>query len=273
MPPILPGSPEESHSFQPFFFFHFGDPQIGVGPDGMDADAERFLQAVRQANALQPDFALMSGDMVDKQLPAEYEALDLGLKELKPPAKCVPGNHDVSGVEDLGGLANYRRRFGKDYYHFDYCNCAFICLNAMTLNTEGAISDEARQESQAQWDWLKETLDQIADQGREHTLLFLHVPPFVETEDEGAEYFNLPPEPRRRLLSWVRRYGIRHILCGHTHTTRVIKAEGFTIYTTGGTTGLMLDGGPQGYRIFKVYPGRVGQEFVTLDSPPARVTL
>jgi hypothetical protein len=35
----------------------------------------------------------------------------------------------------------------------------------------------------------------------------------------------------------------------------------------------MLDGGPQGYRIFRVYQDRIEQEFVRLDAPPAAVTL
>ena len=44
-----------------------------------------------------------------------------------------------------------------------------------------------------------------------------------------------PIQPRLRLLEMVRRFGVKYILAGHTHTTETILPRdlAFTIYTTG----------------------------------------
>ena len=66
--------------------------------------------------------------------------------------------------------------------------------------------------------------------------MLMHHPPFLSTEDEDHQYFNWPLEPRRRILALARKYGVRNLLCGHTHTTRTVAtSDGIQISTTAGT--------------------------------------
>ena len=64
-------------------------------------------------------------------------------------------------------------------------------------------------------------------------IIVSHHPPFLKSEHEAHQYYNMPLIPRAKLLSMARRHGVGHILCGHTHTTRsVTTADGIVIYTT-----------------------------------------
>src|SRR5437762_3249474 len=76
---------------QPFTFVQMCDPQLGIG--GYEADVARFKQAVKQINALKPDFVVICGDLVNGATTksfADFNAIKAGFAM---PCYCAPGNH------------------------------------------------------------------------------------------------------------------------------------------------------------------------------------
>ena len=265
-------APPAASKFEAFTFLHFGDPQIGFGRDGIQADKRRFIEAIRQANERKPAFVHIAGDLVHKGTPAEYAALDDCLKRFAVPVNITPGNHDVA---DHATLKAYRAKYGRDYFVHTHNNCDFVLVNSMLLSAEAPWFKEKdakfRQEIDAQWQWLAKALADAQAKRRTHVFLLTHVPPFLTREDEKAGYSNLPQDARARLLALCRKHAVRSILAGHRHRTVEIPAGDVTIYVTGGTA-RVGDKRGFGYRVFTVHKGRIEQEYVRLAAEPKPAT-
>jgi 3',5'-cyclic AMP phosphodiesterase CpdA len=250
--------------FQPFTFVHFGDPQMGFGKDGIDADKRRFVAAIRAANKIKPEFVYIAGDLVHKRTREEFVALADAMKVFEVPVKIAPGNHDVTNHETL---AIYRAKYGRDYHVFTRRNCDFVAVDSMLLSERPSWfkdkDEKFRSEIEAQWKWLERTLAASKAKGRTHVFLLMHVPPFVKRAGESAQYQNLPPDARKRLLAMAERYGVKTILAGHLHKTCEITAGPITIYVVGGTA-RVDDKRGFGYRVLRVRKDGFDQEFVPL---------
>ena len=53
--------------------------------------------------------------------------------------------------------------------------------------------------------------------GARHTVIFQHIPWFVEKPDEEKIYFNVEPDLRKKMLDKFYDAGVRKIFCGHYH--------------------------------------------------------
>ena len=62
-----------------------------------------------------------------------------------------------------------------------------------------------------------------------------HHPAFLTAPTEPHQYWNWPTNVRARLLGLLRKSGVEHMLCGHTHTTTSRTVGGLSIYTVAGT--------------------------------------
>jgi 3',5'-cyclic AMP phosphodiesterase CpdA len=235
-----------------------------MGAGGAPGDGRRLVEAIRQTNAIRPDFVLVSGDLTHRRDQAEYDWLAAALHECAAPYHLIPGNHDIVEVNDREGLERFRKRFGADSYGFAAEGWEFICLNSMLLDTPNAAEPAMRDESQRQWRWLAHSLKRAAESGN-RVIIHMHVPPFVDHPDEAPAYFNLPLEARRRLLALVTEHGVPILLTGHTHTTTERRGEGFILYTVSGSA-VALDERGLGYRVFLVEGDAVHQRFVPLAS-------
>ena len=254
----------EANVFQPFTFVHFGDPQMGFGKDGIDADKRRFVAAIRAANRIKADFVYIAGDLVHKRTQEEFVALAEAMKVFEVPVKIAPGNHDVTNHETL---AVYRAKHGRDYYVFTRHNCDFVAVDSMLLSERVPWfkdkDEKFRAEIETQWKWLERTLAASKTKQRIHVFLLMHVPPFVKTVDEGNRYQNVPLDGRKRLLALAEKHGVKAILAGHLHKTCEIHAGQLTIYVVGGTA-RVDDKKGFGYRVFKVRKDGFDQEYVPL---------
>lgn len=92
-----------------------------------------FEKAVRKLNALQPEFVLSVGDLIEgytqdpAQVEQEWQEFNGFVQELKMPFFYVPGNHDISNrYMDT----EWGKRFGRKYYHFTYKDSLFLILNS-----------------------------------------------------------------------------------------------------------------------------------------------
>lgn len=273
-----------SDEFAPFAFVQLGDPQIGFGHDGPEMDRKRLEFVVEKVNKLRPSFVLIMGDFTQSNKKEESDAYNRTIEKLLSPRYAVIGNHEIGVPTRPHMLRSYgeqvercRRKYGDDNFVFTYNNCVFIGVNSQTLCVdETKAKGKTLEEARNTWRWLAATLENARKKRRAHITIVMHIPPFVEKEDEKDGYYNLPKEQRKRYLDIVRRYGVTRILAGHTHKTLEIHPadEAFTIYTVGGTSRISDNKG-HGYRVFNVTEKRVEQRFVSIDGdmdvrPPAK---
>lgn len=260
---IAPGrfnSRDDPDTFKPFHFVHVGDPQIGFGEDGIGADTERFNRLVTDVNRLRPDFVFIAGDLTHDRDRNEVQAIEAAIRRFQVPVYIAPGNHDIS---NHGALEAYRQRRGPDYHVLTHKNCEFIFLNSVLLSDMSpwfkGRDERFLQEVDRQWSWLEETLANARSRSRTHIFLLMHVPPYMDNEDERAGYGNLPAQARKRLLGLMLEYNVRAVLCGHLHKN--VQTGGYPpIYCAGGTARLK-DAGDYGYRVFAVSKHNLAQQF------------
>jgi hypothetical protein len=205
-----------------------------------------FEDAVTKLNLLHPEFVITVGDMIQgytenkKALDREWEEFNGFVKQLKMPFFYLPGNHDVSNATQR---EDYKRRFGRLYYHFTYHNVLFLCL-CTDEPDQGKMSD-------AQIEYFRKALDE--NRNVRWTLVFMHRPLWSEKKEGGNNF-----DKFEKLLSG-RKYTV---IAGHVHT--YLKHERndsryITLATTGGGSALL---GP----IFGTFD-QVGWVTMTKDGP------
>lgn len=128
-----------------------------------------FPRAVDKLNLLQPDFVMSVGDFIDgytedpAELEAQWNEFEAMVERLDMPFVHVPGNHDISN-EVMA--EQWRRRFGRPYYHFVVRDVLFLVMNTQDPPREG-LGDE-------QIEYFADVLANNADV--RWTLVFLHQP-------------------------------------------------------------------------------------------------
>ncbi|NQU45050.1 metallophosphoesterase, partial [bacterium] len=246
------GSPPE---MTPFTFAQVCDTQLGYG--GYEHDVESFRQAVRQINALHPDFVVICGDLVhspNEKSFAEFNAIKAGLRM---PCHCAPGNHDLGNQPTRESLDLYRRAVGRDYYSFEHKDRRFVVVNTQMWKAPLAG------ESEKQDAWLVENLNSAA-RGKTPVFIIGHIPLFVERPVEEENYMNLPLIKRESLLQLFASRGVVAMVGGHTHKLLINTYQGIQI-VHGETTSKNFDKRPFGFRIWYVDGmGPVRQDFVPL---------
>jgi len=188
-------------------------------------DNARIEEAIRQINALEPEFVIHLGDNVmgwpfDPSIydPAAREAVRL-LNGLACPVYQVAGTHDV-GVQHRhtafpGNICTpencrvYKSYFGEDHYSFDVKGYRFIVLNNQLCNS-------GYPEENAQEQWFRGELER----GAQAKLVFVlvHVPLFWLSPDEhgDAENWDTLQEPARsRHLALLERHKVAVVYSGH----------------------------------------------------------
>lgn len=232
----LATSGEGPQPFQPFIFIHASDPQISGGT-AIAEIRDRFIALARQANAIQPAFVLVTGDLVnDGDNAPQLAAFEEALREFRVPVHLLPGNHD--------DLVAYRARFGADYSRFTCNNCEFICLDSTALTT-----------SMEQWRWLEQSLLDARRAGRTHIFLAMHHPP----QELAA---------KERIERLIRDYGVHVVFAGHLHRTVEIPGDGYTTYVVSGTD-YPRDQSGYGYAVVTVTQEGVTRKCLRLDAPAA----
>lgn len=231
-----------------FVFIHAGDPQIGGWTNIADTQS-RLIELAAVANAMQPAFVIMVGDLVnDGAHEQQLKALDEALARFHVPTRLMIGNHD--------DLAAFRSRYGKDFYSFAHCNCEFICLNSNYF--DGLAPDaQKRRLAQEQLEWLEATMKQAVKNGKAHIIVAMHHPPA------------LLPLYYVRLKALFDEYGVQVVLAGHIHKTTQDRFGKATVYTVGGTAWVADKPNGYGYRVFRVRHGRIEQEYVRLGAAAA----
>ncbi|MDP7547779.1 MAG: phosphodiesterase [Alphaproteobacteria bacterium] len=183
-------------------------------PDGM---ADRMYQtaghlrvAVAHLNNLpqRPEFALCTGDLVDRGGEGEYAILADILGQLSMPFYLIPGNHD-----DRGAM---RRAFPEHAYlagHDGFMQYTIEDWEPRLIALDTLIPGEfGGHLCRRRLDWLHERLGEQPDRP---TIIFMHHPPF-RTGLAKMDTVGLAEREARAAI--VRQHGqVEAVLAGHVH--------------------------------------------------------
>lgn len=239
-----------------FSFVQMCDTQLGMG--GYEHDVKTFTLAVKQINAMRPDFVVICGDLVqtsnDKSF-ADFNSIRAGFKL---PCYCAAGNHDVKNEPTLESLNRYREKIGKDYYSVEHKGYTLVIANTQLWKAP------VKGESERHDAWFKETL-QSANAKGSPAIVVVHYPLFLNQPDEKESYYNLPLAKRKELLLLCERNGVVAFLAGHTHRHIVNDYNGIQL-VNGETTSKNFDKRPMGFRLWDVSATReLRHRFVPLE--------
>lgn len=236
-----------------FSFIQICDPQLGMG--GYAEDATALKQAVRQANALDVDFVVFCGDLVNHASDSSLADFKSITSELAVPFYYVPGNHDVGMVPTDTTLAFYRSTLGEDYFSIQHKGLAFIFTNSQLWKTD--IGSESRKHDL----WFNSTLKNPELSDRK--VVIGHFPIYIDSLNEAENYSNMPPEIRTPLLENLYHNGVEAYLSGHRHTLLIHDYKGVQL-VTGETTSKNFDERPRGFRKWEVSSDTLIHSFVPL---------
>jgi 3',5'-cyclic AMP phosphodiesterase CpdA len=240
-----------------FKFAQMCDTQLGMG--GYEHDVRNFERAVEKLNAMQPDFVVICGDLVNKADNRSFADFNRIKSGFKIPCYCAAGNHDVENEPTAESLARYRAKVGKDYYAVEHKGFTFVIANTQLWKAPLAGESEKHDA------WFRTTL--IAAKAKASpVVVVVHYPLFLEKPDEEEAYFNLPIAKRRELLELFETSGVVAVLAGHTHKLLVNDYNGIQM-VNGETTSKNFDKRPMGFRMWSVdRGGAMIHEFVSLEA-------
>ena len=247
---------KESSSDQELIFAQICDPQLGMFD--LQHEMKVFSQAVAQINSLNPDFAVICGDLVhtpDENLFEEFKKIQ---NMFNVPCYCVPGNHDVGDNPTHESLEYYRNLIGEDYYSFEHKGYVFVFVNTQLWKSP------MKEETKSQDLWLKETLDAAASKNSQ-IFIIGHYPLFLKDVDEAEEYDNLPLAIRKELLSVFKKKGVVAVLGGHTQRLIINDYKKIQL-VNGDATSKNKNNRPSGFRLWHVMsPKPFDHEFVSIE--------
>ena len=176
--------------------------------DAVDSN-RMFADAVEHLNRLdpRPDLVLITGDLVDEGLEAEYASLRTLLAGLELPYLLMPGNHD-----DRERLAlffsehAYLPANGPKHYVIDQFPVRIVALDTTVPGDHHGEVDEAGLA------WLTTALE--AARGAP-TVVMMHHPPIACGIPYLDKYMCRRPE---RIEAVIRQFAnVERVLCGHVH--------------------------------------------------------
>lgn len=239
----------------PFTFVQLCDTQLGFG--GYEHDVESFKIAVNQINALNPDFVIICGDLVNDRSDSSFTDFKEIRKRFNMPCYSAPGNHDVGNVPNDTTLNYYRRTIGEDYYKFQNKGYSFLVVNTQLWKVD--LENESKKHD----NWFRATL---RDNSKNENPVFVigHYPLYVESIEEEESYHNLPLIKRKEVMELFKQNNVVAFITGHTHKTVINNYENIQL-VSGGATSRNIDGSPLGFRTWEVSFDTITQHFVALQ--------
>ena len=216
-----------------------------------------------------PKFAIICGDILDawphkwpEVRERQYTDFQDMFKDVEVPLVCVCGNHDVGNSPTAQTVEKYRSDFGDDWFTF-VCDGLFcIVINSQYYHDPQFVPDIAEEHDK----WLDEQLATAKSEKFQHSVVFQHIPWFLETPDEPKVYFNLPQPLRKDMLEKFADAGISKIFCGHYHRNAGGWVNDNMELVVTSALGLQQGTDKNGFREVTVSKSEIAHKYVTLDN-------
>lgn len=241
-----------------FTFVQISDTHIGVKEAAYNA---RYVEVIRQVNALKPDFVIHTGDALtiwSAENMAPFKELS---KNLSVPMHVIPGNHDITEIGKISAdeaearIRAWRDAAGYDHESFEHQGCVFIGLDSDLYNSK--LPEEVRQMA-----WLK---SQLRKAEGKRIFIFQHQPLFLDKPDEPANYWVVAEPARGELLKLFRQHKVEAVLTGHLHRFNEAYFDRISFISTPATSfSCAADKGLTGYRVFKITDVGFSSRFVDM---------
>lgn len=145
----------------------------------------------------------------------------------------------------------------------------FIVINSQYFKDPSEIKDIAEKQEK----WFDEQLQLVKKVNAKHTVLFQHIPWFLNNPDEKNDYFNLGIDVRKVMLKKIHDAGIKYIFAGHYHRNAGGFYNDVEMITTS-AIGLQINNDKDsGLRIVRVLEDKIHHEYFELDKIPSNVDL
>ncbi len=252
---LVIGQDSESKKSEAFSFVQMCDTQLGMG--GYEHDVATFKQAVEQINAMETDFVVICGDLVQTANEKSYKDFNAIRAGFTLPCYCAAGNHDVGNEPTPASLNKYRETVGEDYYAVEHKGYTVLIANTQLWKSE------VEGESEKHDEWFRASLEAAKAKGSP-VFVVVHYPLFTKAPDEEENYYNLPLKKRKEILTLCEENGVVGFLAGHTHKQISHEYKGILL-VNGETTSKNFDKRPMGFRLWNVGDKKgLRHEFVEL---------
>jgi len=213
---------------------------------------EAFQMAIDTVNALNPDFVLTGGDLVDDALYASHERADslyqlyISMeKGFQMPVYNAMGNHEHYGYNSNPpadpsdpdyGNGMFERLIGKRYYSFDHKGWHFMVLEG-TQKGDGTWGNYLGMIDEPQMEWIRDELSQLDP--ATPIVLITHIPlvsimPQIQNGPLYADNQSALIINQREVLAPFRNMNLKLVLQGHLHALEEMNLLNRVRFITGG---------------------------------------
>lgn len=276
-------APQRTKWSGPFHFIQAADSQFGMidsythrrTEPGWQEEIQLCKDLVAACNQMEPKpkFLIVCGDLVDA-----WPATELRRRQIVDfksifdklhrdiPLVCVCGNHDVGDQPTQDSVDEYRRDFGDDYFYFTSNDVLFIVINSQFYQHREFVENYAYEQDI----WLENLLKKC--KLFKYSIVFEHIPWFLQNFDEEDDYFNIRKDVR---LKWLRKFyeaGVTKILCGHYHRNAGGWYENMELVVTT-AIGAQIGEDKSGVRLVKVLDQSIEHKYYPMPEIPKKVDL
>ncbi|MFC3767589.1 Ig-like domain-containing protein [Paenibacillus sp. GCM10012303] len=206
-----------------------GDGGYYTADQGRTASDILLREQILRINGEKPELVGYTGDIVENDTAANYEAALANMGLFEAPYTVSIGNHEVSGT---GSRRNYQQTFGDPTYLYDYGHTRIIGLDSANNSITGSDA--------SQWTWLRQVLEQTSQR---HVIVFMHVPPDEISAD--GEHFQTghgfsDPDDTARLYDLMGAFKTRRpdtnvvVFSGDLHAYLYKNVQGVDYVISGG---------------------------------------
>lgn len=266
-----------------FHFIQAADSQFGMidsyihkrTEPGWNEEIELCENLVKKCNQMEPKpkFIVICGDLVDSRPNTDIGRLQVvdfkrifAKLDCNIPLVCVCGNHDVGDEPTIDGIQEYKQAFGDDYFFFTLNEVLFIVINSQFYQHRDFVEDYASKQDE----WLESMLAKC--KLFKYSIVFEHIPWFLEHFDEEDDYFNIKKAVR---LKWLRKFneaGVTKIMCGHYHRNAGGWYENMELVVTS-AIGAQCGNDKSGIRIVKVLEESIEHQYYAMQDIPEKIEL
>lgn len=202
-------------------FLHITDTHVGYDEEDYTA-AERLGFFAIEANFLNPEFVVVTGDICENQnLDNQWaDTLLARVSQFRVPVLLVPGNHDHYND---GGSAYYPHAYMRYYHDISRCVNTEFAFDGCLLYGLSSGPDQGLSElwrcvgpTDEALDWVEDRLTAGSAEG----------PFFYLTHGPVYDYFSWCIEGTARVRDMLEDYGFSLALAGHTHRFETFLNEG-----------------------------------------------